>query len=98
MKILWILTFVRVKMIDLNNLQNSVLPPVDKIEFGKIFAPKMIIAEYKNGKWSDLSVEPLHNLSLHPATLVFHYGQAIFEGLKAFMRADGQIGLFRPEY
>ncbi len=82
---------------EMNNIENSPLPPVDQIEFGKIFAPKFVIAENKGEGWSDFSVEPLHNLSLHPATLVFHYGQAIFEGMKAFRRNDGQIGLFRPE-
>jgi branched-chain amino acid aminotransferase len=73
------------------------LPPVEEIEFGKIFAPNFIIAEYKNQRWTDLRVEPMRPLELHPAAVVFHYGQAIFEGLKAFSRDDGQIGVFRPD-
>jgi len=73
------------------------LPPVEEIEFGKIFAPNIVIAEYKNGRWTDLRVEPLRPLELHPAAVVFHYGQAIFEGLKAFAQDNGQVGLFRPE-
>src|SRR3954469_18102091 len=84
-------------MNDMTDLQKSVLPPVDQIEFGKIFASNMIVAENKDGEWSELRIEPLHNLSLHPATLVFHYGQAIFEGLKAFKRPNGELALFRPE-
>lgn len=79
-------------------MKTNVLPPVADIEFGKIFAPNFVIAENKSGQWSELRVEPLHFLSLHPATVVFHYGQAIFEGLKAFRQADGQVGLFRPEF
>lgn len=85
------------EMKNMENIKNSPLPPVDQIEFGKIFAPNFVISENKGNGWSDLNVEPVHNLSLHPATLVFHYGQAIFEGMKAFRRSDGQIGLFRPE-
>lgn len=73
------------------------LPPVEEIEFGKIFAPNMVIAEYKEGRWTAPRLEPLRPLPMHPASVVFHYGQAIFEGLKAFSREDGQVGLFRPE-
>lgn len=85
------------ELANLNELQHNPLPPVDQIEFGKIFAPNFVISENKTGDWTDLKVEPLHNLSLHPAAVVFHYGQAIFEGMKAFRRVDGSIGLFRPE-
>lgn len=73
------------------------MPPVEQIEFGKIFAPNFIIGEYKDGRWSELRLEPLHALSLHPASVVFHYGQTIFEGMKAYKRIDGRVGLFRPE-
>lgn len=86
------------EMKNIETIQNSPLPPVDQIEFGKIFAPNFVISENKGNGWTNLNVEPLHNLSLHPATVVFHYGQAIFEGMKAFRRIDGNIGLFRPEY
>ena len=81
----------------MSNLLTSPLPPVEQIEFGKIFAPNFIIAEYKDERWGGLRLEPLHSLEMHPASVVFHYGQAIFEGLKAFKGADGQIRLFRPE-
>jgi branched-chain amino acid aminotransferase len=52
---------------------------------------------YEEGSWQSPVVEPLHNFSLHPAALVFHYAQAIFEGLKAYRWPDGNVGLFRPE-
>ena len=84
-------------MSDLTITLSRPLPPVEKIEFGKIFAPNFIIAENKEGRWEGLRIEPLRPLAMHPASVVFHYGQAIFEGLKAFSRDDGQIGLFRPE-
>ncbi|HEX8181729.1 MAG TPA: branched-chain amino acid aminotransferase [Pyrinomonadaceae bacterium] len=81
----------------MSTLLTSPLPPIEEIVFGKTFAPNFVTAEYKDGRWTELRLEPLHLLSLHPATVVFHYGQAIFEGLKAFKRADGQVRLFRPE-
>ena len=74
----------------------STLDP-KKIVFGKTFAPNIFLCEYRNGQWQDARIEPLANFSLHPAALVFHYAQAIFEGLKAFRQADNSIALFRPE-
>lgn len=79
------------------DLLTGPLPPVEQIEFGKLFAPTFITSEYRDGQWTELRVEPLRALELHPASIVFHYGQAIFEGLKAFAHPDGQVGLFRPE-
>jgi branched-chain amino acid aminotransferase len=68
-----------------------------KLEFGKTFSPNWFVAEYRNGVWQNARVEPLHNISLHPAAIVFHYGQSIFEGMKAYRWADGRVALFRPE-
>ena len=68
-----------------------------KIAFGKMFAPNMFVCEYRDGQWQNPRLEPLANFSLHPAAIVFHYAQAIFEGMKAFRQADGSIALFRPE-
>ncbi len=68
-----------------------------KIAFGKTFAPNMFLCEYQGGHWQNARIEPLHNFSIHPAALVLHYAQAIFEGMKAFRQADGSIALFRPE-
>jgi branched-chain amino acid aminotransferase len=74
----------------------STLDP-KKISFGKNFAPNMFLCEYRNGAWQDARIEPLRSFSLHPAALVLHYAQAIFEGLKAFRQEDGSVALFRPE-
>lgn len=57
----------------------------------------MATAAYADGTWGELSVEPFANLSLSPAAMVLHYGQAVFEGLKAFRQADGSVALFRPQ-
>ena len=65
--------------------------------FGKIFSDHMFLIEYDKGKgWHDPRIEPYHALSLDPATIVLHYGQGIFEGLKAYRRENGEIWLFRP--
>ncbi len=73
--------------------------PLDaqKIVFGKQFAPNIFLCEYKNGQWQDARIEPLREFNIHPAALVLHYAQAIFEGMKAFRQTDGSVALFRPE-
>ncbi|HTA47644.1 MAG TPA: branched-chain amino acid aminotransferase [Bryobacteraceae bacterium] len=67
-----------------------------RLEFGKTFAPDWFVSEYRNGHWQNSRVEPLHNISLHPAAIVFHYGQSIFEGMKAYRWPNGKVALFRP--
>jgi len=78
-------------------LLTEALPAVEEIEFGKHFGPNLVLAEYRRGEWSDLRIEPLRAIELHPAAVVLHYAQAVFEGLKAFRHPNGQIVLFRPE-
>ncbi len=69
-----------------------------KLGFGKIFTDYMFIMNYKTGEgWHDARIVPYGNLSLSPAALCLHYGQEVFEGMKAYRRADGGIQLFRPE-
>ncbi|MBR3965301.1 MAG: branched-chain amino acid aminotransferase [Clostridia bacterium] len=66
--------------------------------FGKIFTDHMFMMNYTEGKgWHDARVEPFHNIELSPACVVFHYGQEMFEGLKAYRGVDGKVRLFRPE-
>lgn len=70
----------------------------DKLPFGMTFAPNMFLMDWEEGKgWHDARIEPFGPLSLSPATAVLHYGQEIFEGLKAFRHPDGSIGMFRPD-
>lgn len=73
--------------------------PADEasLGFGKFFTDHMFIAEYSVGKgWHDARIVPYGPLSIDPASPVLHYGQEIFEGLKAYRRKDGGIQLFRP--
>ena len=75
----------------------SVMPPEDKLGFGKVFTDHMFIMDYEEGRgWYDARIVPFGRISLHPASTVLHYGAEIFEGLKAYRRADGGIQLFRP--
>ena len=75
----------------------STMPPEDKLGFGKVFTDHMFIMDY-NDKigWHDARIVPFGRISLHPASTVLHYGAEIFEGLKAYRRADGGVQLFRP--
>src|SRR5437868_7010092 len=73
--------------------------PKDKdLAFGTVFTDHMFVAYFQEEKgWYDPRVEPYEPLSLDPATAVLHYGQSLFEGLKAFRSKDGAIRLFRPQ-
>jgi branched-chain amino acid aminotransferase len=69
----------------------------ENIQFGKNFSDHMFIADFYDGEWRDARIVPFGNISIHPATFALHYGQAIFEGLKAYRAKDGTIQVFRPE-
>ena len=72
-------------------------PSDDILGFGTYFTDHMFLMDYdvKNG-WHNARIEPFHALSLHPSSTALHYGAEIFEGLKAYRRADGGVQLFRP--
>ena len=73
------------------------MPAEDKLGFGKVFTDHMFIMDYSKEKgWHDARIVPFGRISLHPASTVLHYGAEIFEGLKAYRRADGGVQLFRP--
>jgi branched-chain amino acid aminotransferase len=65
--------------------------------FGRVFTDHMIAMSWTPDGWEPPQVRRFQNLSLSPAAMVFHYGQAVFEGLKAYRHPDGQVRLFRPE-
>lgn len=68
----------------------------NNLGFGKIFSDHMFIADYADGEWKNLEIIPYGALSFSPAMSVLHYGQAFFEGLKAYKHVDGKVALFRP--
>lgn len=65
--------------------------------FGTAFADHMLLSWYKDGKWSEPIIKPYGKLDFTPAISVAHYGQGIFEGMKAYKSAEGEVFLFRPE-
>ncbi|MBL7738286.1 MAG: branched-chain amino acid aminotransferase [Chitinophagaceae bacterium] len=70
---------------------------LDQLEFGKYISDHMLICDYANGEWQPPQIVPFSNLSLNPATLALHYGQTVFEGMKAFRMKDGRINIFRMD-
>lgn len=69
----------------------------DNLAFGHNFTDHMFVCDYINGEWINPEIRPYGNLSMSPASKVFHYGQAIFEGMKAFKDEEGKVFMFRPE-
>ena len=67
----------------------------EQLEFGKYVSDHMLICDYANGKWGSPQILPFANLSLSPTALALHYGQTVFEGMKAFKMPDGKINIFR---
>ncbi len=85
--------------IKITTTQHSRLSQVnfDDIPFGKVFSDHMFVADYKDGKWINPRIEPFGPFSTHPACMGLHYGQSIFEGMKASKSHDDRPLLFRPE-
>ena len=73
-------------------------PDYSNLGFGKIFTDHMFVMNYTEGKgWYDPRIVPYGKISLDPSAMVFHYGQEMFEGMKAYYGVDGKIRLFRPD-
>src|ERR1700720_4943080 len=83
--------------ISITRTQSPKTPPSDdSLTFGNVFTDHMFLMNYQVGKgWHDPRIVPYGPFTLDPATCVLHYGQTIFDGLKAFRGNDGQIRLFR---
>lgn len=85
-------------------LSTQAVPALERAEklanpgFGKYYTDHMVVAEWtESDGWSEAELKPYAPISLDPAAMVFHYGQEIFEGLKAYRQPDGGIALFRPD-
>lgn len=78
-------TASKIKEVDFNNLA-----------FGSVFSDHMLECTYKNGVWNEPKVVPYQPITLDPSSKIFHYGQSIFEGMKAYKDTDGGVWLFRP--
>lgn len=84
--------------IDLQRVAQSRLSSIDfnNLPFGKYCTDHMFIATYANGEWSDLRIIPYGYMPISPASPALHYGQSIFEGIKAHRSPEGEILIFRP--
>ena len=71
-------------------------PDFTKLGFGKYFTDHMLYMEYDDGKWGEPEIKPFSAIPVDPASVVLHYGQEIFEGMKAYKNAEGKITMFRP--
>lgn len=69
---------------------------LDQVPFGKHFTDHMLEADYVNGAWTNVRIRPYEPLQLAPSNAALHYGQSIFEGIKAYRHADGSAVIFRP--
>jgi len=66
--------------------------------FGKYYTDNMVMAQWSEATgWADATLQPYGPITLDPAAMVFHYGQEIFEGMKAYSQPDGGVSLFRPD-
>ena len=68
----------------------------DNLKFGHVFSDHMLECNFKNGKWEAPKVIPYQPITLEPSAKIFHYGQSVFEGMKAYKDADEKVWLFRP--
>ncbi|MBL4586646.1 MAG: branched chain amino acid aminotransferase, partial [Flavobacteriales bacterium] len=84
--------------IDIKKVAESRIHEVDfdNIPFGREFADHMFVADYVDGEWHSLRVEPYQKMQLNPSCLALHYGQTVFEGIKAYRNDNGQVMMFRP--
>jgi branched-chain amino acid aminotransferase len=68
----------------------------ENLPFGKFFTDHMLEADFENGEWKNVEIKPYQPLLLHPSVAALHYGQAIFEGIKAYKNQKGEAFIFRP--
>lgn len=69
----------------------------ENLPFGSVFTDHMLVCDFKEGAWQKPMIQPYQPFMIDPSAKVFHYGQAIFEGMKAYKDANGAVWMFRPE-
>ena len=79
--------------------KNSKLSSLDmnNLPFGKNFTDHMLEVNYENGEWGEVEIKPYQALTIDPSCAAIHYGQTIFEGIKAYRNKAGEVCIFRPE-
>ncbi len=83
----------------ITKVKNSRLASLDvnNIPFGKYFTDHMLEANYENGEWGAVEIKPYQPITIDPSCAAIHYGQSIFEGIKAYKNPEGESFIFRPE-
>lgn len=84
---------IRITKVERSKLNDTLL---ENIPFGKYFTDHMLEADYENGEWKNVEIKPYQPLLMEPSLAALHYGQAIFEGIKAFKDDGGKAYIFRP--
>lgn len=84
---------IKITKTDHSRLQQT---DFDNLPFGRIFSDHMFVADYADGEWKNMEIIPYGEIGFSPAISALHYGQAFFEGLKAYKHADGNVSVFRP--
>lgn len=69
---------------------------LENIPFGKVFTDHMLVADYEDGEWKNVEIKPYGPLLIDPSNAAWHYGQSIFEGIKAYPQPNGGAAIFRP--
>lgn len=84
--------------IEIQKTEHSTISKIDfdNLPFGQIATDHMLVCDYQDGKWQQPKIVPYQNISLAPSAKIFHYGQSIFEGMKAYKDEQDKIWLFRP--
>ncbi|MBD8487721.1 branched-chain amino acid aminotransferase [Echinicola sp. CAU 1574] len=85
--------------IQIKQTSQSKLPGTnfENLSFGQVMSDHMFVADYKNGEWQNFSIEPYAPLALNPANATLHYGQSVFEGLKAYKNENDEVLIFRAD-
>lgn len=92
---------IKLKMmsnIEIQRIEKSKIDSVDfnNLPFGSVYSDHMLTCDFKEGKWQSPKIEPFAPIALDPSAKIFHYGQSIFEGMKAYKDTKGNMMLFRP--
>lgn len=82
----------------INEIKESRISEIDfnNIQFARVYSDHMFVADYADGNWQDMRISPYDYIRMTPANATLHYGQSIFEGLKAYKGPDGEVLIFRP--
>lgn len=83
--------------IPITKVEKSRLTENIDLTFGRTFTDHMLVADYNNGKWENVKIVPFEAIPFNPSLMALHYGQSIFEGIKAYVNNNGEVIIFRPD-